>query len=518
MMNIHIYLMKFLILISLFFGVACSCLYAGEKPNILIVFSDQQNTLTLGCYGNEHMNTPNIDKLADEGMRFDNSISPWPMCTPYRAMLMTGKYPFKSGVATNTVAPKEGIPMMGEIFKNAGYLVGLTGKWHLWFGGHVNIPEEYRGGFVDYWNEVYPKEYQLDGKFDKKKLPKERIEEFGEHYFADVHTDNAIDFFKRAKAEDKPFLLVVAWNPPHPPYEAPKKFLEAKSTENIPVPKTVKNPSPNFPGGAKSTSVAKGLEDIFDDDKILIDKVLRPYFASCEALDFEFGRMMQSLKDLGMEENTIVIYTSDHGEQGGAHQLTQKFKPFEESIKVPFIIKYPKSIQSKSTTDRLMTPMDIIPTLLSLAGVKYDENDYDGKSMLKTLKSEDDSNAPDAVLIMSVDSCWRGVRTKQYTYAERLDKAWVLYDNLKDPLQEVNLVGNPEYAKILKDLKSQMKTLLIEAQDPYADFPANIRKLQEATVLSYKDSYLKFKKNYPKTNSPIHAIYKKFDGDNIQEN
>jgi len=496
--------------------ILSSSLFGGGKPNILLVFSDQQNTLTLGCYGNEFMNTPNLDKLADEGMRFDNSISPWPMCTPYRAMLMTGKYPFKSGVATNTVAPKEGIPMMGEIFKKAGYLVGLTGKWHIWFGGHTNIPEEYRGGFVDYWNEVYPKEYQVDGKFAKNKLPKERVEEFGEHYFADVHADNAIEFFNRAKEENKPFLLVVAWNPPHPPYEAPKKFLEAKLVDSIPVPKTVNNPSPNFPGGAKSTSVAKGLEDIYDDNNILIEKVLRPYYAACEALDYEFGRMMQALKDLGMEENTVVIYTSDHGEQGGAHQLTQKFKPFEESIKVPFIIKYPKFIKAKSSTDRLMTPMDVIPTLLSLAGVEYNESDYDGKSMIKTLESKKDSNASDAVLIMSVDSCWRGVRTKQYTYAERLGKAWILYDNIKDPLQEVNLVKNSDYAETLKELKDKMFVLLEESQDPYFKYSTDIKNLQEATVLSYKDSYLKFKERYPRANSPIHAIYKKFDGDNIK--
>jgi len=508
--------MKFKYIIIFSLTICGISLFAGEKPNILIVFSDQQNTLTLGCYGNEHMNTPNIDKLADEGMRFDNSISPWPMCTPYRAMLMTGKHPFNSGVTRNDLAPNEGIPMMGEIFKKEGYLVGNIGKWHLWYGGHSNIAEDYRGGFTDCWHEVFPQEFMENGRISRKKFPEDRFEEFSDQYFADVHANHAIDFFKKAKKENKPFLAVVAWNPPHPQYFSPKRFLEKRPLDTIPLPKTVGVPAPNYPGGEKSVYTVKGLEGVYDDYNLLKTKVLQPYFASCEALDYDFGRMMQSLRDLGMYDNTIIIYTSDHGEMGGAHQLTQKFVPYEESIRTPFIIKYPKVIKAKSVTDRFVSPIDVIPTLLDLANIKYEKKDYDGKSMLKTLESKEDENAPDAVLIMSTESCWRGVRTKQFTYAERVGRPWLLYDNKADPYQENNLIASADYADELKKLQARMNQLLIEANDPYVNFPKDSVKQHESIRLAYWDSYMKFREKYPEIKSPLEGIYQKWLKENAK--
>lgn len=439
----------------------------GEKPNILIIFSDQQNTKTLGCYGADYMKTPNLDSLAKEGLRFTNYISNFPISSPYRGMLLTGKYPYNNGVFRNLLTVKEDVEMMGSIFKKQGYLVGYTGKWHLAGKKHSDIPENLRGGFSDYWDELVPQRLQSKkGEKGNSKIPKEyKAESGGGTYLDNFHADNAIEFIKKATAEKKPFLMVVSWNAPHPPYFAMKKDIENFSASCARIPSTFGTYAPNLPNGKPYTD--NPADGSLDNRKTLVEKVLRPYYASCEALDRDFGRIMKILDELKISDNTIVIYTSDHGDQIGSHHLIGKVKPYEESINVPFIIRYPRGIKKGLVTDALMSPIDVIPTTLSLADIKYDSKAFDGMSLKDVMQSKKDAKEQDAILILS--NSWRGVRTKTHTYVEASSSPWMLFDNIKDPEQCVNLVNDQSHSKLLESLKAKLYELLKKSSDPLAN-------------------------------------------------
>jgi len=462
-----------------------------DKPNIIFIFADQLRSHALGCYGNEQLKTPNIDRLAKEGVKFTNAISTAPVCGPFRGMLMTGNFPMKNGMVLTDHFLRNPTPYFAEACKSAGYRTGYVGKWHLdGYDRSGYIPPERRRGF-EFWRALECTHSYFKSKYYHQDEKQPRT---WEGFDAIAQTDAACEYIASQKTD--PFCLFLSWGPPHDPYKAPAEYMKRFEGKKIKMRDNVND----FETAEKmwrecDTAVARDglrrarkrnrarLSDKKSNAQILKD--YRGYYAAIETLDDCTGKIIAQLQKTGQLDNSIIVFTSDHGDNLGSHRQIGKQLPFEESISVPFMVRYPKKIKSGTETDAMLAPVDIMPTVLSLAGVpcpKVDGKDISSAAMGK------DADMQDAVLIMKSiplsvnwivngNGAWRGVRTKRYTYARKSSnkKPWMLFDNLSDPYQLKNLVDDPAHASLLKKLKKKIDELLVEAGDP--EDPAVYAKL-----------------------------------------
>lgn len=429
-----------------------SCQEAEPRmPNVVFIFADEWRAQDFGYNGNTDVITPNIDQLARESVNVSNTISGVSVCCPYRASLLTGQYPLTNGVFVNDVLLNPEAESMAKVFKAAGYETAYVGKWHLdGHGRSAFIPEERRQGF-EYWKVLecthdYNNSWYW-GNNDQKKL--------WDGYDAIAQTKDVVQYIMDRKDGDTPFFMMLSWGPPHTPFmTSPEEYQALYRDKDLQI-------RPNVP----EHRVAKTLNELVG------------YYGHITAMDDCIGELQAAIRDAGMEDNTIFIFTSDHGHMINSHDLFDKQKPHEESIHVPFLIKYPKLFGNKGqTTDMLMNTPDIMPTLLSICNLPIpDAVEGDDLSDILTGKKADDT---DAVLI----SCphpfgqwnrqrggkeYRGVRTKQYTYACDLEGPWLLYDNVKDPYQMNNLINKESYAEIQVDLHEKMQALLAKTNDDF---------------------------------------------------
>jgi len=429
-----------------------------QRPNLLYVFADQMRSQAMGCSGNDQVITPNLDRLAGQGMRLTNAISMFPVCCPYRAMLQTGKFPLSNAMVTNGPALPEDELCIAEVLKQQGYQTGYIGKWHL--NGHAGVdaaerqfvpPGPKRQGF-DYWaatnfiHDYFNSYYYRD---ENKKIPIKGWE-------PDTQTDLAIRYMQEHK-DKGPFCLFLSWGPPHDPYVAPEKYQKMYDAEKL-----------------------KLRENIFDATEGVSyanRQVIANYYAAITSLDWNMGRLTEAMDRLGIADNTIVVFTSDHGAQLFSLYLYHKQWPYEESISVPFIVRYPEKIRPRQVNDLLFGTVDIMPTLLGLMGVDI-PNTVEGKDLSGFILGNATGPEPDSVLIEVITPCgrvmdrtgmraWRGVRTKRYTYARFHDEHWVLFDNKLDPLQRRNLIYNKQYNGLKGKMKATLDEWLKKTNDPF---------------------------------------------------
>lgn len=422
-----------------------------KKPNVVFILADEWRGQDTGYNGNKDVLTPNLDKLAMQSVNIKNAISGVPVCSPYRASLLTGQYPLTHGVFVNDVLLDPRATTMPKVFKEAGYETAYIGKWHLDGHGRSSlIPGDRRQGF-EYWKVLecthnYNNSKYWDNQDELRKW---------EGYDAFAQTEDAISYIQQRKGSDKPFLLMLSWGPPHTPFEqAPDDYKEAYRSREISI---------------RANVPEERIEQTRAD--------LANYYAHISALDKSIGELQEAIRSAGFDENTIFVFTSDHGNMINSHAMYFKQKPYEESIVVPFLLKYPEGLGATGvTTEMMLNSPDIMPTLLSLAGLEIPET-VEGRNLAPILTGEKGDDT-EAVLI----SCpqpfgqwhakkggkeYRGVRTKQYTYACDLDGPWLLYDNKKDPYQLDNLVDAPDYARIREKLHGQMETLLKRTNDEF---------------------------------------------------
>jgi arylsulfatase A-like enzyme len=452
-----------------------------KKPNVIYVFADQLRSQALGCYGDKQAITPNIDKLASEGALFTNAISTWPVCSPFRGMLMTGCYPMTNGVVANNFPIWDGQTCIADVFKSQGYKTAYIGKWHL--NGNMGRPKGKRKLGFDEWG-IGPGGEKLVTRPDGTQVWK-----------PDGETDAAIDYIKANK--DKPFCLFMSWTPPHDPYIAPDKDMKLFPPEkiqfrpNVGERELVDRELKKHPVGPDDP-IAKDRAEwrkMLDTDDLLRES-LSGYYAATHALDTCIGRLMKALDDLGIAEDTIFVFSSDHGDMIGSHRMCLKQEPFEESISIPFVVRYPRRIPKGTVTDALLAPIDIMPTLLSLADAPVPGR-VEGISLADAALGRR-SDQQDELLIMKMvlggmpwmcnaATPWRGVRTKTHTYARLADGGpWILYDNKADPYQMKNLANDPVHKKLRSDMEAKMKILLDKAHDPF-DHEAILKEIKQKT-------------------------------------
>jgi len=446
-----------------------------EHPNIVFVFADQMRAHVLGCYGNKIVPTPNLDAMAQAGMVFDNAISTWPVCSPYRAMMLTGRYPMTNGTVSNDTGVRDDLPTIAKVCKANGYATGYIGKWHLEWNRDPFVPKHRRQGF-DYW-AVNNCTHQYIDHFYCTDTP-ERIRFQG--YDAVVQTDLAIRYIRSNK--NHPFCLFLSWGPPHNPYnKVPDKYKQRIDPDKIELRKNVSERAvvDHLIGrdqpSERTRRSRKSRRAVIDNDQRLKRECIHGYYAHTAALDDCIGRIRHALRDAGVAENTILVFASDHGDMLGSHRMALKQMPQAESIDVPFLVEYPSSVPAGKRTDALLAPIDVMPTLLSLAGLKCPK--VDGKDLSDAARGVA-SDQQDAVLIMKLvpgggpytinaATPWRGVRTKRYTYAHLLGQGpWLLYDNRADPYQLNNLIGKPEHTELQARLEKRMRELMKQAGDP----------------------------------------------------
>ena len=348
---------------------------------------------------------------------------------------------------------------MAKIFASVGYKTAYIGKWHL--NGHENgeetfdarikfIPKERRQGF-QFWQVLecthdYNNSYYYEDTSERK---------MWEEYDAIAQTKSAIRYIKQNSAGEKPFLLVLSWGPPHAPYQtAPEKYKALFLPENIEV----------------RQNVPEELRETAQND-------IAGYYAHIAALDYCLKSLLEAIHEAGISENTLFVFTSDHGDMLRSHGMVKKQKPWDESIKVPFLLHYPGKLgkQQKIIEMPINTP-DILPTMLGLSGIEIPAT-IEGKDYSKVITSENGVFNNTALIQCPVPFHqwnyqkggreYRGVRSKRYTYVRDLNGPWLLYDNKTDPYQMNNLVGLDEYVFIQSDLENQLQMWLENTNDQF---------------------------------------------------
>jgi arylsulfatase A-like enzyme len=476
---LKIFLIGFLFLFHL-----SSCnqnIVEDKRPiNLVIVYPDQMRGRAMGFLEHEPVQTPNLDSFASQGLVLTDAISNYPICSPTRASLMTGKYAHQNGVLSNcnTISAPFGYELQenartwSNVLNDKGYSLGYIGKWHL-----DNPQEPYincsnndhevkwnewttptrRHGF-DYWYAY--------GTYDQHTRPlywTNDAEREAFHYVdqwgPEHEADKAIEYLNNEggsfRDPDKPFALMVSMNPPHMPYAlVPDKYKALYAD----VPLDSLTQSPNIP----ATGTRWG--DYYR-------KNIKNYYAMITGVDEQFGRILNTLKESGLDENTVVLFASDHGNCLGMHDMVSKNNHYEESVRIPFIVRWPGKIPARADNLLISTP-DIYPTLLGLLGfdkdIPKDVSGVDFSSLFLTGEGE----RPSSQLYMSVppgkpDMGRRGVRTLRYTLMINRDEAneVELYDNQEDPHQ-LNNLGDSR-PDLVAELSKELKIWLDKTNDPW---------------------------------------------------
>ena len=415
---------------------------ARNRPNIVFVFADQHRARTTG-YRGARVHTPVMDRMAAEGVVFDTAVSNIPVCTPWRAAFLTGQYPLTNGLFLNDLRLPADRPTLGTILAGAGYATAYIGKWHLDGNRRAAFtpPGPRRQGFRfwavancthDYTNSHYYRD-----------TPEQL---FWDGYDAAAQTSMAVDYIRDHAADRAPFALVLSWGPPHNPYrDLPRRWLDRYPPDQVEVP-------PNCPHPVR--------ED------------LAGYCAHVTALDEQLGRIEAALTAAGVLDDTIVVYTSDHGDMLGAQGVYRKQHPWDESILVPFLLRCPGAAGRGRRISFPLNVVDILPTLLGLAGVPVPAT-VEGRDLSRAVRGEP-ITGNDAALTMCiapfaeyVGAPWRGVRTERYSYARWLDGRGILYDTADDPDQLRNLFHEPGSRATKQELEDTLQQLLAQRGDRF---------------------------------------------------
>ncbi|BDS07936.1 iduronate-2-sulfatase [Oceaniferula spumae] len=448
---------------------------AAQKYNVLFVIADDLTATALSCYENKACKTPNIDQLASQGVRYTRTYCQFPVCGPSRASFMSGYYPHATRVFGYTSGRKQigDRATWAQHFKNNGYYTARVSKIF-----HMGVPGDIVKGshgtddpasWTERFNSQGPEwKAKGDGELleknpDGKKPVKagntlELVKADGDDL---VHSDGktaakACKLIKQHR--DKPFFLAVGFVRPHVPFVAPRSYFEPYPHDKIVMPEKVAGDWDDIPEAGINYKTSKNLNLNSEQEK----KAVAAYYASVSYMDAQVGKVLKTLKDEGLEDKTIVIFTSDHGFFLGEHDFWMKVGLMDESSRVPMIIKVPG--KKAAVCDNFTELIDLYPTISELCGLEVPER-LQGKSLVKTF---DDPT----VSVRDMAFCVNGnsflLRTKKWAYiqhAEDASKGVQLFDMQKDPKQFTNLANKVEYQSIVKDFQVKLKNKLKEVRD-----------------------------------------------------
>lgn len=448
-----------------------------RQPNVLFVFGDQHRAQSLPGEPYSQAIAPTFEAFRRQNLSMDCCLSNYPLCSPYRGILLSGKWPSQSGIMYNNVTLSMESGSLAQTFQKSGYHTGYIGKWHL--AGHGEAPGfipkgPMRLGFEDW--QVWDATNEHYHAWTYKQDTGEKI--FPEGWQPTAMTDETLQFIKQ-QPKDKPWFLMVSWNPPHPPYNPPADDMQPYPIHSLKLRPNVKT----RPAGLETVASAHYLTS-----EELIRTAMQGYYGAINGIDKEFARILKALDDSGQADDTIVIYTSDHGEMMGSHGRMQKQVPFEESCRVPFMVRYPGVTKPAGKSNALFASVDIYPTLCGLAGIpvpahcvgrdfsplirgqKLEESemvflmnqvapDYPETDVIPTAATQPGEGGGEpkpyghgGTFAYVNRPSYRGVRTRTHTYAVAQTGRWLLFDNEADPYQLKNLIHDPAQRPLIDGL------------------------------------------------------------------
>jgi arylsulfatase A-like enzyme len=388
-----------------------------------------------------------MDALAKEGILFRNTFANTPVCCPARAVLLTGRYAHANGMVANDLRFRESEVTIAEILRERGYRTGFIGKWHLDGGPRLPgfVPPGPRRQGFDFWAANECSHAHFDTHYFRDQdvpIPVKKFE-------AEAWTDVAIEFLRETR--DRPFFLVVSMGPPHDPYGAPERFAKMYDPATMAM-------RPNWVEG----TAGGGRREI------------AAYAAAVTAVDEQVGRLSAALKELGLAQDTFLLVTSDHGDMLGSQGRRLKRTPWEESIGVPGILRYPRVASAGRVVDALFTHVDVAPTMLGIAGLPIPAS-MQGADLSAIVRGAD-GPGPDSAFFQQfvpyhsdkVTEGWRGVRTGRYMYARTETDPWVLYDLQADPYEQRNLAAEPAAAGIRAELEGKLQAWMKKTGDAWS--------------------------------------------------
>ncbi len=439
--------------------------------NIIFYFTDQQRADTCGCYGQPLPITPNLDQLAEEGVRFDLAFSPQPVCGPCRALFQTGKYPTETGCFRNNIMLPRNIKTLGQYIEEAGYETAYIGKWHLASDGELEkppvidhtitpIPLEYRGGYTGYWRTADVLEFTSHGYdgyvFDENN---NRVDFKG--YRADCITDLALDFFKEWNRE-KPFFMTISHIEPH--HQNDRKHYEG-------------------PEGSKE----KYKDYVLPSDLAALEGDYREeypdYLGACASLDENLGRLVARLKEEGIYEDTVIIFAADHGSHFKTRNRDEHLNGYDDykrschdaSLRVPLVIAG-GPYKGGVVVEDLVSTESLPKTILAIAGVDVGDAMI-GENLLDVAQGKTDNRTNEVFAQISESRIGRVIRTPEYKYAvyapglnggeaaaADLYADDFLYDLRKDPDELQNLIGDERYLDVKRDLRERLLAWIERAE------------------------------------------------------
>ena len=501
--------MKHLIVIaaSLLAGISLSSVQAADtkKPNVLFIIADDLNVF-LGCYGDPTAKTPNLDKLAARGVRFEKAYCTFPLCGPSRNSMLTGLYPNSNGILANAQIFRQTVPervSLPQAFRQQGYFAARVGKLY-----HYNVPASIgTEGHDDpaSW-ELQLNPAGVDRTEEEPRIFSLRPGSFGGtlSWYAspkpdEDHTDGRIAadaewvLERCAKHKERPFFLAVGFFRPHTPYVAPKKpYYDFYPHEKMRIVPNIKEDQTDIP--AAGLASYKTEQDKLTDE--LRRSALQAYYASISFMDTQLGHVIGALDRLGLSENTIIVFTSDHGYHTGEHGLWQKQSLFEESARVPLLIVTPDGNSKNTVAKSPVSHIDLFPTLMELARLKAPEGlqgqnlspmladpktQGRGWSLSQVVRGGGFKRFGASAAVGDNGNRFFGysLRTERWRYTEWDEgkQGSELYDHDKDPNELVNLVGNPEHAALVSNLQRKIRDAA-KASFPASGVTPEIKKDQ----------------------------------------
>lgn len=443
-----------------------------NRPNIVWVIADQMRAQAMCHMGDPNVRTPNLDLFAAESWNFERAVSGSPLCSPFRGSMITGKYSHQSTVPGHEFPMDTSVKTIAHAFKANGYRTCWIGKWHL-DGNRPEldlsrpenvdrkriIPKERRGGFEDWWgyeNNNRPYDCRVHSDIEGETLSWQLP-----GYETDCLTDILLEWLNTQTGErqGQPFFAALSVQPPHNPYIAPPEYMAKYQPAEIKL-------RPNVPAIPRIVQTVR--------------RELAGYYAAIERLDWNFGRIRQHLKTLGLTENTYIFFFSDHGDMHGSHGQFRKTAPWEEAIRIPFIIGGPgQDFYEPRKIKRPLNHVDIAPTTLGLCQIARPE-EMVGVDYSPIIKGAPPVQpyAESAYLSIpvptghyySVDRAWRGVVTlDEWKYIELEGLPWLMFNLTEDPYEQANLAHDTGYIKQRKILQERLQQWMKDTGDNFSN-------------------------------------------------
>jgi arylsulfatase A-like enzyme len=438
---------KFIAAVNVLLLIFLQKSYAQSHPNVLIIHTDEQSCWTIGAYGKgpyekKLVTTPNLDQLAHEGALLTNHIANAAVCTPSRGQLLTGKYCHQNGASANWRPLNNGEITLAQQLKDEGYETAYIGKWHLSGNDTLNRQGPLFGfDDIKYMGIESKRAWEDNGKvFESNAIKNDSS------YLVDFLMNKTEAFLK--EDHQKPFFCMVSIHDPHMPFKTREPYASMFAKDSIPLPVNFYDRFPNW--------------GIYDMDAKMYQTSVKQYLGMVKLIDDKVGEIVSVLKQKGLYDNTIIIFTSDHGDYMGQHGLYSKNEFYEEVYRIPFIIHYPKKIAKPIVLDQIISNVNVMPTILDMAGIKPNNN-VQGESFLALLEGKKQTWTNEAVQLKGDKDAGfnknTGIITNKYHLMLKQangESSNLLFDREKDPFEQHNLYSLPQYADARRQLTQKI--------------------------------------------------------------